>query len=313
MKKFKKIIGYSILAIVVISIISAIFTSDELKIEGINITKVSNMGNNSTNSQISETNGTYLFDLSGSKEVYITAKITGENFNNSNEEYMNELELVFSDSKTAAVNTNPSDMFRQPDESDNAKFAIKLLNKGKTNVYIQTKDGKVKSEPIKIVVTDLASLNGSSLTDAVNELKSIGFTAEYTDSFGNDITETIKKYAEKDMKDLTVIKLDKINMTAKTVAIKLDTNEATKAEITTEKETTKPSTTKKKTKKETTKPSTTEKKTEKETKKDKSRTVYTTPYGKKYHYSKECAGKNAIKHTLNEVKGAYGPCKKCAQ
>ena len=91
------------------------------------------------------------------------------------------------------------------------------------------------------------------------------------------------------------------------------TNEITTASTTAEEKTTAEETTRETTKKETTKPSTTEKKTEKETKKDKSRTVYTTPYGKKYHYSKDCAGENAIKHTLNEVKGAYGPCKKCAQ
>lgn len=41
-------------------------------------------------------------------------------------------------------------------------------------------------------------------------------------------------------------------------------------------------------------------------------TVYITPTGSKYHYSKDCAGKNAIKKNLSEVKGSYNPCKKCA-
>ena len=41
-------------------------------------------------------------------------------------------------------------------------------------------------------------------------------------------------------------------------------------------------------------------------------TVYITPTGEKYHYSADCAGKNAIKKSLSEVKGSYGPCKKCA-
>lgn len=49
------------------------------------------------------------------------------------------------------------------------------------------------------------------------------------------------------------------------------------------------------------------------TTKDTSRTVYITPSGSKYHYSKSCAGDNAIERTLNEVKDAYEPCKKCAQ
>lgn len=46
---------------------------------------------------------------------------------------------------------------------------------------------------------------------------------------------------------------------------------------------------------------------------DNSRTVYITPTGKKYHYRKTCAGKNAIEKTLDTVKDSYGPCKKCAQ
>lgn len=45
----------------------------------------------------------------------------------------------------------------------------------------------------------------------------------------------------------------------------------------------------------------------------KGRTVYITPYGEKYHYSASCAGKNAMARTLDEVKGTYDPCKKCAQ
>lgn len=44
-----------------------------------------------------------------------------------------------------------------------------------------------------------------------------------------------------------------------------------------------------------------------------SQTVYTTPTGSKYHFSKSCAGKNAIERSLDEVKDTYEPCKKCAQ
>lgn len=46
---------------------------------------------------------------------------------------------------------------------------------------------------------------------------------------------------------------------------------------------------------------------------DNSEKVYITPTGSKYHYSKECAGKNAIERSLDSVKNSYGPCKKCAQ
>lgn len=62
----------------------------------------------------------------------------------------------------------------------------------------------------------------------------------------------------------------------------------------------------------TTKETTTRETTTEETTKDTSRTVYITPTGKKYHYSKSCAGDNAMERTLNEVKDRYEPCKKCA-
>lgn len=41
-------------------------------------------------------------------------------------------------------------------------------------------------------------------------------------------------------------------------------------------------------------------------------TVYITPSGKKYHYKKSCAGKNAMERDINKVKNSYDPCKKCA-
>lgn len=46
---------------------------------------------------------------------------------------------------------------------------------------------------------------------------------------------------------------------------------------------------------------------------DKGPIVYTTPTGKKYHYSSSCAGENAIENNLSDVELYYDPCKKCAQ
>lgn len=40
--------------------------------------------------------------------------------------------------------------------------------------------------------------------------------------------------------------------------------------------------------------------------------VYITPTGKRYHFSKSCAGENAIPTTLFDVSSYYTPCKKCA-
>lgn len=45
-----------------------------------------------------------------------------------------------------------------------------------------------------------------------------------------------------------------------------------------------------------------------------SKTVYITPTGKRYHYSSECAGKNAKATTKDQAEDwGFAPCKKCAQ
>ena len=85
-----------------------------------------------------------------------------------------------------------------------------------------------------------------------------------------------------------------------------------KEEITTTKEeitTTKEEITTKKEETTTTKEEITTKKEETTTKAE--RTVYITPTGKKYHYSKSCAGKNAVEINLSDAKKSYEPCKKC--
>ena len=41
--------------------------------------------------------------------------------------------------------------------------------------------------------------------------------------------------------------------------------------------------------------------------------VYITPSGKRYHVSKDCAGKNAIEKSLKDVQASYGPCQTCSK
>lgn len=48
--------------------------------------------------------------------------------------------------------------------------------------------------------------------------------------------------------------------------------------------------------------------------KNNSRTVYTTPSGKRYHYSSQCAGKNARATTKDQAESqGLTPCEKCAK
>lgn len=118
--------------------------------------------------------------------------------------------------------------------------------------------------------------------------------------------------------NLTAYKPGTTTMYIQTIDGKIKSNEitievlGTPIEETTEPETTQPETTEQET---STAPETTETETQtkESTTKDTSKTVYITPSGSKYHYSQSCAGDNAIKTTLNQVKDTCEPCKKCAQ
>lgn len=46
---------------------------------------------------------------------------------------------------------------------------------------------------------------------------------------------------------------------------------------------------------------------------DRGKVVYITPNGKKYHYDRACAGKNAIDSTENTAVLDYEPCRRCAR
>ncbi len=52
---------------------------------------------------------------------------------------------------------------------------------------------------------------------------------------------------------------------------------------------------------------------ESETDDNSGRIAYDTPTGKKYHLDKECAGKNAIEVSYDEIKTRKEPCKTCAK
>lgn len=157
-----------------------------------------------------------------SKSVYFTISPDGDYS-------IDDFELVSNNTEIATVE------FERIDYSKQLVIKVVGITAGETVVYVQTKDGVIKSDEIKVICT------GEKPT-----------TTEAT------------------------------------------TQEPTTEEPTTEETTAEPT-------------------TEEKTTKDNSRTVYTTPTGEKYHFSKSCAGKNARERTLNEVKDTYDPCKKCAQ
>ena len=132
-----------------------------------------------------------------------------------------------------------------------------------------------------------------------NALSKIGFqaviTVKYVYRDVEDVTDSATVNNVKELRNM----LDEYNNSA-TSTTKISTTKATTTE-TTKKQTT----TAKQTTTETTRMQTT-------TEKKSGVTVYVTPTGTKYHYSKSCAGENAMARDLDDVQGIYGPCKKCA-
>lgn len=137
--------------------------------------------------------------------VYFSVEISPED---EEADYSTLLDFVSENPKVATIEYDK-------DSSISQKVIIAPVSDGETYVYIQSKDGTVKSEKIKVVV---------------------------------DIEEET-------------------------------TTESIYKETTTEKKS--------------------------------GKIVYVAPRGEKYHYSKSCAGKNAMERDLDDVKGAYDPCKKC--
>lgn len=132
-----------------------------------------------------------------------------------------------------------------------------------------------------------------------NALSKIGFqaviTVKYVYRDVEDVTDSATVNNVKELRNMLDEYNNSATSTTKTSTTKATTTETTKKQTTTAKQTTT----------ETTRMQTT-------TEKKSGVTVYVTPTGTKYHYSKSCAGENAMARDLDDVQGIYGPCKKCA-
>lgn len=177
-------------------------------------------------------------------------------------------------------------------------------------IHQQKSDDIIKITDFKFIVDkpDIATVtgmnvkteNGKTILEILIKGLKIGETEFYVETAdGSAKSSSIKIYVVDNIKEttteLTTETTTETTTTPTTITTtkKTSNNKPTKENSTSKKTTT--------TKKATTKPNKTEK------------TVYITPTGKKYHYSKDCAGKNAMKRDLSEVSNAYDPCKKCAQ
>ena len=174
--------------------------------------------------------------------------------------------------------------------SKQASVEISALNTGTTTMYVDFTD------------------NGSA------ELLNSDFVFVFSnEDVASAEVQSILEYSKQASVEISALNTGTTTMYVQSLDGTIKSNEIN-IEVIGETETTEETTTETTTQETTTeRETTTRETTTEETTKDNSRTVYTTPTGEKYHFSKSCAGKNAIEHTLNEVKDTYEPCKKCAQ
>ena len=194
-------------------------------------------------------------------------------------------------------------------------YEITGLKEGTTSFYFETSDGVIKSDEIEITVlqnvksimfTDTSEFtlsveqNGATKffeIEAHNEIEDPKEIIEYVSENPNVVTleyaEVIPYLIDASYAcDITPVGLGETYIYLQTKDGKIQSE---KIKITVEESKIE------------------ETVIEDETPIDNSRTVYTTNYGNKYHYSQSCAGDSASATTENSVKGIYDPCQKCAQ
>ncbi len=192
--------------------------------------------------------------------------------------------------------------------SNYISYNIICKSVGSTTFYFETSDRVVKSEEIEIVVSSniksISFIDDSELTfydwqydedlsfeiesnESVSELQNIlEFISE------NPEVATIEYDEDAWLSDRCKIKKVGVGETYVYIRTKDGTVQSEKIKVIVEAEGK-------------------EEETVVDTPVDNSRTVYITPTGKKYHYSRSCAGNNAIETTEDSAKYSYDPCKKC--
>lgn len=194
-------------------------------------------------------------------------------------------------------------------------FDIVCKSVGTTSFYFETSDKVVKSEEVEIsVLSNIKSIKFSSTDD----ITIYDFESDETLSFDVEYNEYVSDYEKildfvSENPEIVTIKYDTDSWFGESCIIEKVNAGETYIYIQTKDKTVQSKKIKVIVEAEEAEEEETNSPVYEETPVDNSRTVYTTPYGKKYHYSKSCAGSNASATTEDAVKGIYDPCKKCAQ
>lgn len=163
-------------------------------------------------------------------------------------------------------------------------YTVEALTEGETYIWFETENGSVSSDMIRISVGKNSLPTPESTAESENTTETEGTTQPESDTETTGTTVSTGTYTNSTTESSTDFSESMVNTTGKSDS----TSETAKPnEESATKETSSQANTN-------------------------SQIVYITPTGKRYHFKASCAGKNAIKTTLEEAKATKTPCKKCA-
>lgn len=112
------------------------------------------------------------------------------------------------------------------------KAKITGVASGETICYVQTTDGKVKSDDITVKVTgdpNVLKINeygGKPLADVIAKMDELGYTAKYTHASSNlDFTSEIQAYSEADLSKWLIVSVKNVDSKNKTAEFTINTQE----------------------------------------------------------------------------------------
>lgn len=141
-----------------------------------------------------------------------------------------EIKFIFNDDSIAQVNEIT---VKKDDSSREAEIDCTFtpLADGSTKGHFENADGTIKSEDIRItvsnmVVTKLKELEGASLADAMSTVEENGYTATYKhEQSGYDFTEEIKAFDSDQIAKYVITKVNNIDASSKKVYFTINTQE----------------------------------------------------------------------------------------
>lgn len=141
-----------------------------------------------------------------------------------------EIKFIFDDDSIAQVNEIT---VKKDDSSREAEIDCTFtpLADGSTKGHFENADGTIKSEDIRItvsnmVVTKLKELEGASLADAMSTVEENGYTATYKhEQSGYDFTEEIKAFDSDQIAKYVITEVNNIDASSKKVYFTINTQE----------------------------------------------------------------------------------------